>query len=438
MIFAPSHDRIETKMNVESRRPEQTIFPNGLVLLTETMPHMRSVSVGIWIRSGSRLEPAELNGISHFIEHMVFKGTGRRTAEDIAREVDRIGGMLDAFTSKEMVCFNTRVLDEHLAGAFDVLADMMLDPRFPEEEIGRERSVILEEIRMVEDSPEDLVFETFSKNVWGAHPLGRPILGTAESVERFDRAKIENWFRNWYAPDNMIISAAGNISHQQMVDLVTPRFGDGRRGRGALHGEAPAPQAGFANRSKGDLEQAHLCLGVPLHPMSDPRRYAASVLNNLLGSGMSSRLFQNIREKQGLAYSVFSETSHYHDAGLLTVYAGTGMDTLVRLVSSVMAEFRDLKRNAVSDEELRRAKDNLKGGTLLSLESTAARMSDLARHYLYFGRYILPEERIALMEAVTREEVQQLAQEIFHTDNIAAAVVGNLDGFALSPSQFAC
>ncbi|HEV2488882.1 MAG TPA: pitrilysin family protein [Candidatus Acidoferrales bacterium] len=419
----------------ESRAVEQTLFPNGLVVMTEPMPHVRSVSVGVWIRSGSRREPAELNGISHFIEHMVFKGTSRRTAEDIAREVDRVGGMLDAFTAKEMVCFNTRVIDEHLPIAFDVLADMLLDPRFPEEEISRERSVILEEIRMVEDDPEDLVHELFAKNFWGRHPLGRPILGTEESVGRFDRAILDGWFRRWYTPNNMVITAAGKISHGQLLDLVGPRFGQ-RDAAPESHAEnPPAPQAEIAARSKAELEQVHLCLGVPSLPMNDPRRYSVALLNNLLGSGMSSRLFQNIREKQGLAYAVFSEASHYHDAGVLSVYAGTSLESLERLIHSVTVEFRDLKQNVVTDEELRRAKDNLKGGTLLSLESTGARMSDLARQYLYYGRYISPEDRIAEMEAVTREEILHLAQEMFQPSRTAAAIVGDLNGFALTPAH---
>ncbi|HKW89245.1 MAG TPA: pitrilysin family protein [Candidatus Acidoferrales bacterium] len=421
--------------NSSSSAIQQTIFPNGLVVMTDAMPHVRSVSIGIWINSGSRREPIDLNGISHFIEHMVFKGTGHRTAEDIAREVDRVGGMLDAFTAKEMVCFNTRVLDEHLPIAFDVLADMLVNPRFPEDEITRERSVILEEIRMVEDDPEDLVHELFAKNFWGPHPLGRPILGTDESVSRFDRSILDGWFRRWYTPNNMLITAAGHISHQLVLDLVGPRLGE-RISAGESHAEnPPAPQAEIAARSKAELEQVHLCLGVPSHPMNDPRRYTVALLNNLLGSGMSSRLFQNIREKQGLAYAVFSEASHYHDAGVLSVYAGTSLDTLERLVQSVTAEFRDLKKNVVSDEELRRAKDNLKGATLLSLESAGARMSDLARQYLYYGRYISPENRIAQMESVSREDILALAQEMFRSDRVSAAIVGDLNGFALTSAH---
>jgi len=425
-------------MSIRNRKVEETTLANGLVVVTEPMEHVRSVSVGIWIRSGSRREAAELSGISHFIEHMVFKGTARRKAEDIAREVDRVGGMVDAFTAKEMVCFNTRVLDEHLETVFDVLADMMLHPQFPDEEISREKSVVLEEIRMVEDSPEDLVHELFSRNLWGHHPLGRPILGTAESVVGFDRDTLNNWFRRWYVPNNMVITAAGNVSHQRLLDLVVPRFGDCVPAKSSDSDTPPLPRAELASRSKVDLEQVHVCLGVPAYSMTDSRRYAVSVLNNLLGSGMSSRLFQNIREKQGLAYAVFSETNNYRDAGMLSIYAGTSLETVEQLIRSVMSELRDLKEKPVTDEELRRSKANLKGATLLSLESTGSRMSDLARQYLYFGRYLSPDDRIAAVEAVTQEEIQRVANDLFQPSRIAASLVGSLNGFDLTSAHLCC
>lgn len=422
-------------MNGEDRPVEQTTLPNGLVLVTERMPHVRSVSAGIWIRTGSRNETAELGGMAHFIEHMLFKGTSRRKAEDIAREVDAVGGMVDAFTAKEMTCFNTRVLDEHLDAVFDVLADMVLDPQFPPEEIDRERSVILEEIRMVEDNPEDLVHEMFSGKLWGHHPLGRPILGTAQTVGGFDRAAVVSAFRRWYAPNNMVITAAGNITHGRLLDLVTPRFAASPASAGGPPGAPPEPAAQLASRSKRELEQVHICIGVPACSMTDSRRYAVSVLNNLLGSGMSSRLFQTIREKQGLAYAIFSETNHYRDAGMLSVYAGTSLETAGRLIRSVTAELRRLKQERVPGDELRRTKANLKGGMLLSLESTGSRMSDLARQFLYFGSYTPPEERIASMEAVSSEDLQQLAGEMFQSSRAAAAILGNLDGFQPEPFE---
>ncbi len=425
-------------MPFENRPVEQTTLPNGLVVVTESMPNVRSVSAGIWIRSGSRNETPELNGISHFLEHMLFKGTSRRTAEAIAREVDSVGGMVDAFTAKEMTCFNTRVLDEHLETVFDVLSDMVLDPQFPADEIDRERSVILEEIRMVEDNPEDLVHEMFTQNLWGQHPLGRPILGNSRTVGNFNRETLRSAFRRCYAPNHIVITAAGNISHQRLLDLIVPRFGGSKPAQNGHAEIPPAPAAALATRSKSELEQVHICIGMPACSMTDPRRYALSLLNNLLGSGMSSRLFQNIREKQGLAYAIFSETNHYSDSGMLSIYAGTSLETAERLIASVVAELRKLKETPVPADELRRCKANLKGGTLLSLESTGSRMSDLARQFLYFGNYTSPEDRIAAMEAVTSEEIQSLARQIFQPSTASAAVLGNLNGFRLQPKHLAC
>jgi predicted Zn-dependent peptidase len=407
-------------------------LPNGLVLITEPMDHVHSVSVGIWLRSGSRREPAELNGISHFIEHMVFKGTHRRTAEDIAREVDSIGGMLDAFTAKEMVCFNTRVLDEHLPKAFDVISDMVLDPKFAPEDIEREQSVILEEIRMTQDNPEDLVHELFTQNFWNSHALGKPILGTPETVSDFNRGTIESWFRKRYAPNHIVITAAGHLSHSQMLDLVSQRFAGLSPSDDALPDPRPQASPHITLRAKHELEQVHICVGVPALPMTDSRRFAVSVLNNILGGGMSSRLFQNIRERQGLAYAIFSELNSYRDTGMLSVYAGTSLDTASQVIRSILDEFRKLRDVPLDAEELRRAKDHLKGATLLALEGTGQRMNSLARYHIYFNRHFTPLELIAQLEQVASGDVQQLAREFFQPDRLAASVVGNLQGFTLT------
>jgi predicted Zn-dependent peptidase len=410
-------------------------LPNGLVVITEPMEHVHSVSVGIWVRSGSRREPAELNGVSHFIEHMVFKGTRRRTAEDIAREVDSVGGMLDAFTAKEMVCFNTKVLGEHLPRAFDILADMVLEPKFDLEDIAREQSVILEEIRMTQDNPEDLVHELFSQNFWTPHALGKPILGTPETVSSFTRDGLLQWFHSSYAPNNLVITAAGNLTHQQMVDLVTERFAHlASVPNGGLE---PAPKAAphVTLRSKLELEQVHICIGMQAFPMTDRRRFAVSVLNNVLGGGMSSRLFQNIRERMGLAYAIFSELNSYRDAGVLSVYAGTSLETASKLVRCVLDEFRRLRDEKLPEDELRRAKDHLKGATLLALESSGQRMNSLARYHIYFDRHFTPQELIEMLEAVTADEIQAIAQEFFQSERLAASVVGSLDGFSLSREE---
>jgi predicted Zn-dependent peptidase len=416
---------------------EKTILPNGLVILTDTMPYVHSVSVGIWLRAGSRREPQDINGISHFIEHMVFKGTRRRSAEDIAREIDSLGGMLDAFTSKEMVCFNTRVLDEHLPKAFDIVSDMVLDPKFDQEDIAREQGVIQEEIRMTQDNPEDLVHELFTQNFWHPHALGRPILGTPETVGAFTRAKIQSWWEQCYAPNRLVITAAGNLTHQQLVDLAAARFSSLARSDDSFTDPKPEATPHITLRTKSELEQVHVCLGVPALPLVDRRRFAVSVLNNILGGGMSSRLFQNIRERQGLAYSIFSDLSPYRDTGVLSVYAGTSLETAGKVVESVLEEFRRLRDEPISAEELRRAKDHLKGATLLSLEGSGARMSNLARYHMYFDRHFTASELITMLEAVTTEEVQQIARDFFQPPKIAASIVGNLNGFKLTRAQLA-
>jgi predicted Zn-dependent peptidase len=426
-----------TKSTTPSAIHKSTL-PNGLVVITEPMPHVRSVSVGIWLQHGSRREPVKLNGISHFIEHMVFKGTARRSAEDIAREADRIGGMLDAFTSKELVCYNTRVLDEHLPTAFDIIADMVLAPAFPPDEITREKSVILEEIKMARDNPEDLVHELFSENFWRGHALGKPILGTRETINALARATLNDWFGQWYAPNHIVITAAGNLTHDQLMNLVGERFEKRKPSKNGVAGPAPKPAPRITLKTKRDLEQVHVCIGVAAFPIADQRRFSASILNTLFGGGMSSRLFQNIRERQGLAYSIFSEMNPYRDAGMLSVYGATALKTAPQLVRSVMAEVRSLKNDLVSDEELRRAKDHLKGAMLLSLESTGARMSHIARQHLYFGRFFTPDEMIANLEAVTREEVREVAKEFFRPGQIAATVLGPLKSFKLTADDLAC
>jgi predicted Zn-dependent peptidase len=411
------------------------VLANGLVVITEPMEYFHSVSVGIWLRTGSRREPAEWNGISHFIEHMVFKGTRRRSAEDIAREVDRVGGMLDAFTSKEMVCFNTRVLAEHLPKAFDVLADMVLEPRFADEDIAREKLVVLEEIRMTQDNPEDLVHELFTQNFWSPHSLGKPILGTPETVSAFTRDTLGDWFSRCYAPNNLVITAAGHLTHSQLVDLVAERFSKLAPLRDHLTETTPRAASHITLRTKHELEQVHICIGVPAFPLTDQRRFAASILNNVLGGGMSSRLFQNIRERLGLAYAIFSELNSYRDAGMLSVYAGTSLETTEQLIECVLEEFRQLKERPLDEEELRRAKDHLKGATLLALEGTGSRMNSLARYHIYFDRHFTAPELIAMLESVTSEEVQEIAREFFQPGLLAASVVGALDGFQLSASQ---
>ena len=417
---------------------EMTTLANGVRVITEAMPHVRSVSVGIWIGSGSRRESSEQNGLSHFIEHMLFKGTTRRSAEDIARSVDSIGGNLDAFTAKELVCFNTKVLDEHLSLAFDVLADLVLHPLFREEDIEKEKSVILEEIKMEADSPDYLVHEIFSGNFWKDHPLGKPILGTRETVKRFDRDMIGAYYGAIYAPANLIVTAAGNLTHGRLVGLVREHFESLPPGQPLGPDQSPSTHARIALRNKKALEQVHLCLGVPSYPLPHEERFACYVLNTLLGGGMSSRLFQNIRERQGLAYAVFSELSPYRDTGCLSIYAGTSVESARKVVESILSEFRELKAQPVADEELRRAKDHLKGSLMLSLESTSSRMSNLARQEMYFARFFTLDELVESIEAVTAADVQRIAQTFFDPKQIALTVLGNLENFRLGREDLVC
>jgi predicted Zn-dependent peptidase len=413
-------------------------LPNGLVVITETMQNVRSVSVGIWVRNGSRREVRSENGLAHFLEHMVFKGTERRTAEDIAREMDSVGGMLDAFTSKEQICFNAKVLDEHLPIAFDVLADLVLRPKLDNADVNKERQVVLEEIKMDLDNPEYLLHDLFTRGFWPDHSLGRPILGTPETVRKFDRDALLKRFQNWFAPDHIVVTAAGNITHQQVLDLVEKEFGHLKPLLTKEEDPVPTTAAPIHLESKRDLEQVHLCVGVPSLPIAHERRFGIAVLNNLLGGGMSSRLFQNIREKQGLAYAVFSELTPYSDTGMLSVYAGTAKETIDQVLDLTIAEFRAMKESPVTEEELRRAKNHLKGSLMLSLESTSSRMSNLARQELYFHRFSSLDEILSSIEAVTREEVQALAQDFFQPQRIATTVLGPINGFTVDRARLAC
>jgi predicted Zn-dependent peptidase len=422
----------------ELRNIKREVLPNGLTVLTEEMQHIRSVSIGIWLKTGSRHEEAEANGISHFLEHMVFKGTENRSAEEIARQIDSIGGNMDAFTAKECTCFNAKVLDEHLPVALDVLSDLVLTPVFAEQDLARERSVILEEIKADEDNPDYLVHEIFTQNFWKDHALGKPILGTKDTVKRFNQDLVREYYKRYITPGNLIISAAGSLSHRHFTDLVAEKFHALKASTNGLHDESPHSHARITLRNKKSLEQVQICLGVPSHPVSHESRYAAYLLNTVMGGGMSSRLFQNVRERQGLAYAVYSELNPYRDTGCLSVYAGTSLETAPKVVESVVQEFRTLKSELIPTDELRRAKDQLKGSLMLSLESSTSRMSNLARQEMYFDHFVGLDEIIAHVEAVTAEDVRKLAQDYFLTDAIAVTVLGNLEDWNLSREHLSC
>jgi predicted Zn-dependent peptidase len=422
----------------EPRDIRREVLPNGMIVISEEMRHIRSISIGIWMKSGSRDEVPEFNGISHFVEHMVFKGTTSRSAQEIARQVDSIGGNMDAFTGKETICFNIKVLDDHLPTAVDILSDLVMNPVFNPKDIVREKGVILEEIKMDEDNPDYLVHEIFTQNFWKDHPLGKPILGTKETVRSFRQENLFDFYRQRFAPNNIIISAAGNLNHRQFVDLIKGRFADLKPVPNGYHQPAPAVTPRIITRNKKSLEQVQLCMGVPSHPISHEKRYVSYVLNTVLGGGMSSRLFQKIREEQGLVYSIYSDLNPYRDTGCLTVYAGTSVESTRSVVDSVLAEFRELKSAPLPEDEVRRAKDQLKGSLMLSLESSTSRMSNLARQEMYFDRFFTLDETIELIEAVTGEELYEMSSHLFQTDKIAITALGNLDGLKLSREQLAC
>ena len=420
------------------RNLRRTVLPNGLIVLTERMEYLHSVAMGVWIKSGSRCEPAETNGISHFVEHMLFKGTRSRSAQHIAREMDSIGGNLDAFTGKETICFNVKSLADHVPIALDVLADLVLNPVFAPTDIERERGAILEEIKIDEDNPDILVQELFTQSFWKGHPLGWPILGTTETVGRLDKEQLVNYHGDRFHGGNMVFSAAGKLDHDQFVDAVAGKFAT-LAGGATLHElSAPEPSARVVMRNKKSLEQVQICLGVPAPPITDEDRYAALILNTVLGGGMSSRLFQTIREERGMAYSIYSDLSPYRDTGTLCVYAGTSAGKALEVVDLILAEFRNLKETPLAQEELTRAKDQLKGNLLLGMESSTARMANLARQEMYFHKFFTVDELIERIDAVDAPMVQAMARRLFDPSHIAVTLLGRLNGVKLDRKRLVC
>ena len=391
------------------------------------MTQVRSVSIGVWLTRGSRHESADKSGIAHFVEHMLFKGTATRSAEDIAQAIDSIGGQLDAFTAKEYASYYIKVLDEHLPLAMDILTDIVRNPAFSVEDIEREKKVVVEEIKMVEDTPDDLVHELFTQGFWENHPLGRPILGTRETVESFSAEVLREYFQQAYTARNLIVSAVGNVEHERVRELVEKGFGSLPANGSVLGEHAPQVVPKVLIRNK-ELEQSHLCVGVSSYPQNHDDRYASYLLNTLLGGSMSSRLFQNVREKRGLAYAVFSGLSAYRDAGSFTVYAGCSNDAVGQVIDLVVEELRGVKQTPVPAAELQRAKDHLKGSLMLSLENTASRMSHLARQEIYFDRQFGLDETLQGIERVTDADVQRVAADLFRNGSLSATVLGNVNG----------
>ena len=413
-------------------------FDNGMRLLTEPMPGARSVSFGAWLTRGSRHERAAHSGIAHLVEHMLFKGTATRSARDIAQEIDSIGGQLDAFTAKECAGYYVKVLDEHLPRAVEVLADMLLRPAFDPDEVAREKKVVLEEIKMVEDTPDDLVHELFTQRFWSGHPLGRPILGVPATVGPMDSATLRDYFSRVYTAGNLVIAAAGNVEPEAVRNLVAEAFAEVPANGEPVTVDPPptASTPGLTVRDKA-IEQCHVCLGVDGYPQQHDDRYVCYLLNIVLGGSMSSRLFQNIRERRGLAYAVSSGLVSYRDGGALTIYAGCDADAAREVIELVVAELQDLRDNLVAEDELRRAQDHLKGSLVLSLESTSSRMSHMARQQMYFGRQFTLEDTLRGVEAVTREDVRRVARDLLPPGSLSATVLGPVDGIQLGDDQLA-
>jgi predicted Zn-dependent peptidase len=407
---------------------------NGLRLLTETIPHVRSVSFGVWLARGSRQEGESWPGIAHFVEHMLFKGTQTRSAEDIAQAVDSIGGQMDASTGKENANYAIKVLDEQLPVAVEILADVVLHPRFADDDVYREKNIVLEEIKMVEDTPDDLVHEMFLQRFWSGHPLGKPILGTRESIEALTPQALRDYFAATYTANDLILAAAGNLEHARLRELVAQWFG------GTSVGTSPPPDTPpvdrqFAVIRHKELEQSHVCLGVGAYRQNHVDRYSALVLNTVMGGSMSSRLFQNVREKRGLAYSVGSGLSAFRDAGLLTIYCGCSNERVGEVVDVVVNELRQLVTQPISDAELQRAKDNVKGGLLLGLESTWHRAAFLARQEMYFDRMITIDETIAGINRVTVEDVSRVARVLLARSPMSVAVLGAVNGLEIDQER---
>jgi len=414
-----------------------TRLPNGLTVLTEQMPSLRSATVGVWVRLGSRHEPAEWNGVCHFIEHAVFKGTHRRTALDIAVESDRLGGHFDAYTTHEMTGFALKVVDTAVPAAFDLLSDMLARPRFDEEELRREQRVIIEEMKMVEDTPDEFLAEIFNAAYFPEHPLGRPIEGTPKTVSTFGHERTAVFHASAYAPRNLVVAAAGNVRHQELVELAARAFEDAPPAAGgdAGDGDVPRPAAPILVKRKKELEQAHLIIATPFPSARHADRYAASLLGSVIGGGTSSRLWQRVREERGLAYSVGAVGSHYTDAGVFQIYAGTSPEQLDEVLDISLQELRRVLREPIGEDELQLVKDQSVSSILLGLESTSARAGTLARQEIVHGRRITPEQVIARIEAVTPEDLRRVAAEFFKTESLALAALGDLNGFKVDRAR---
>jgi predicted Zn-dependent peptidase len=414
---------------------QKTVLENGIKVITEEIPYLKSVSIGVWVITGSRDEKPHENGISHFIEHLLFKGTERRTAFDIAKEIDSVGGTLNAFTGREYTCFYAKVIDKNLPLAINLLSDIFMHSLMDAKDVEKERSVILQEIKMVEDTPDDYIHDLFNQVCWGSHPLGYPIFGTSGLVQSFNRDQIYQFFKENYQPNRITICAAGNLHHHEVIDSIIATFGQIPKSDKVRERLRPI-SISTTNIWKRDLEQVHFCLGTKGLQYNHSLRFASYVLNVILGGGMSSRLFQEIRENRGLAYSVYSYLPAYIDTGLVVVYAGTNETSFQEVMELILREFSRLKNEPFKDGELETAKEQLKGNLLLSLESSDNLMTRLAKNEIYFESYLPVERVLRGIDEVEEEVVRSLASDIFDERFFCLTVLGPMNANVLEKTPF--
>lgn len=413
----------------------KSALSNGVRVLTEAMPQVVSSTIGIWVENGSRYEQPHQNGVSHFIEHLLFKGTKKRTAAQIAEQMDAVGGVLNAFTGKEYTCYYAKVLGEDLEMATDLLADIFLESIFDPEEINRERQVVLQEISQAEDTPDDYIHDLFNLHYWYGHPLALPIFGSVETVNSINREMLVSFMSDRYRAERVLVAAAGSVDHERLVANCERLFGS-IRGNGAAETISPPQERVIAINQNKDLEQAHLCIGAPGLPQTSQNRYASYVLNTALGGGMSSRLFQEVREKRGRVYTIYSFMASFLDCGYVAVYAGTNPEWIDEVVEVTLREIGKVAREGLKPDELARSKSQLKGNMLLGMESTESRMNRLARNEIYFRREIPISELATGIEKVTNDHVVELASSCFRSDRMGFVMLGDLKGRELGPDVF--
>ncbi|MCE9674498.1 insulinase family protein [Paraclostridium bifermentans] len=405
---------------------------NGLTIIGEEIPYLKSITLGVWVNAGSRIENEELGGISHFIEHMLFKGTKNRTSKEIASTIDNLGGQINAFTSKECTCYYVKLLDEHIDIGIDILSDMFLNPLFDEKDIDKERQVIIEELKMYEDSPEDLVYDLLMEGIYKTDALGMNIIGTEESLYNMNRNTIKDYFNKYYVASNSVISISGNFKFEEMVKLIESKFKDLAMGNVDIKITEPEFHPCFIARNK-DTEQVNLAISLKAIPLEDREdAYALSIINNIFGGSISSRLFQNIRENKGLVYSIYSAPSLYRKSGELGIYASMSNENLKKVYNLVLEEIDNLRQNHLTDKEIKESKEQLKGSYILGLESTSSRMMSIGKAMVLTKKVKNPNDIIESINNIDKARIDLIIDKVFNRENIGVCIVGrDVEGITL-------